>query len=559
MSGDLFSYTNTGEPKHIVNEFIDEVSTCARWLTDECNRLSHNNRTPKSQEESTRLAYDCMLQKTVIEEKKMLWQSVLATSIQMAGLASNVIERHDLPPTPKELMSDFHRQEVLAFLKRARASYGRTALCLSGGAMMGTFAVIASLSCSTHLVMNYLGLYHFGHARALIEAGVLPNIISGTSGGSVVGAILCTRTDEELLRDLNPNELIKHITCFDRPWGERLKSLWKTGSLFSFEAWMEKIQWFSKGLTFLEAYKKTGRVFCVTLSSTTLKAPSVLLNHVTAPNVTIASAVVASAAVPGFVPPCSLQYKAADGSLHFHDGETYWDGSIERDIPVDGLAEMFNCGYFVVCQTNPHVVPFFYNCKGAVGRPSRWSSGMQEDSWRGGFVLAALEMYLKNDMKAKMRFLRDVEAGVSFTSSMMVQEFEGSTTIVPQVRFVDYFRLFSDPKLEEIYHYYQNGSVAAYEHLAVIKLHYKLADLMDECIDALEKERTKRKPVRRTKMNIPIDEMRVNGLVSVAKTTSADSDDSARNSPSTVTSDENIQSSDDEDEYERSWNRPDPH
>jgi hypothetical protein len=140
MSGDLFSYTNTGEPKHIVNEFIDEVSTCARWLTNECNRLSHNNdRKARSQEESKKQVYDNILHRTVSEEKKILWQSVLSTSIRMAGITTNDDdERHDLPTTPKDLMSVFHRQEVLMFLKRARASYGRTALCFSGGAMMGT-------------------------------------------------------------------------------------------------------------------------------------------------------------------------------------------------------------------------------------------------------------------------------------------------------------------------------------------------------------------------------------------------------------------------------------
>lgn len=61
-------------------------------------------------------------------------------------------------------------------------------------------------------------------------------------------------------------------------------------------------------MTFLEAYRKTGRIFCVTLSSTTKKAPPVLLNYLTAPDVTLASAVIASAAVPGFVPPVRLQY-----------------------------------------------------------------------------------------------------------------------------------------------------------------------------------------------------------------------------------------------------------
>lgn len=154
-------------------------------------------------------------------------------------------------------------------------------------------------------------------------------------------------------------------------------------------------------LTFAEAYRKTGRIFCVTLSSTTKKAPPVLLNYLTAPDVTIASAVIASAAVPGFVQPVRLQYSKCSihsngqrvqplrhllcrgktvhlklsniilctsestedskGVVRSQAGETYFDGSIEQDIPVAGLAEMFNCQFFIACQCNPHVVPFFFN------------------------------------------------------------------------------------------------------------------------------------------------------------------------------------------------------
>lgn len=146
-----------------------------------------------------------------------------------------------------------------------------------------------------------------------------------------------------------------------------------------------------------------------------------------------------SAAVPGFVAPVQLQIKGSDGVVRSAGDETYYDGSIEQDIPVNGLAEMLNCQFFVACQCNPHVVPFFFDSKGGVGRPSRWSSGEQEASWRGGFLLAALEMYLKNDMKAKFVFLRDIEAMIGFTSTMMTQEFHGSTTIVPQVQLRDFF------------------------------------------------------------------------------------------------------------------------
>jgi len=95
-------------------------------------------------------------------------------------------------------------------------------------------------------------------------------------------------------------------------------------------------------------------------------------------------------------------------------------------------------------------------------------------------------MYLKNDMKAKCVFLNDVEAAVGFTSTMLIQDFEGSTTVVPSVRFRDFFSLFSDPKLEDLYHYFQAGAVAAYGHISMISLHYKIANAIDDCVAKLE-------------------------------------------------------------------------
>jgi len=375
-----------------------------------------------------------------------------------------------------------HRETVKIFLKRARAAYGRTALCLSGGAMMGN--------------------YHFGSVKALLENDALPHIISGTSAGSAIGALLCTRTDEELKEQLDPEVLADKLLCFGRPWKERIKSLWKSGCMFDGEEWLSLIKWFTCGdLTFEEAYRKTGRVLCITLSATTKKAPPVLLNYVTAPDVVIASAIIASAAVPGFVQPVLLQRKDADGVVRRqeeHKDQTYWDGSIEQDIPTAGLAEMLNCQFFLAAQANPHIVPFFYNSKGDVGRPSRWSRGTKDDSWRGGFLLSALELYLKLDMRAKFHFLNDLEAAVGFTSTLMTQQYGGTTTIVPQVSFKDYFKLFSNPTLDDLYRYFQGGSVAAYQHIAMVKLHYQIANALDECLDSLESDEAgAQKPPRR--------------------------------------------------------------
>jgi predicted acylesterase/phospholipase RssA len=86
-------------------------------------------------------------------------------------------------------------------------------------------------------------------------------------------------------------------------------------------------------MTFAEAYKKTGRVLCITLSAIEKKSPPVLINYISAPNVVIASAILASAAVPGFVQPIRLQIKDADGRISFQGAnkdQLYWDGSIEQ-------------------------------------------------------------------------------------------------------------------------------------------------------------------------------------------------------------------------------------
>jgi NTE family protein len=71
--------------------------------------------------------------------------------------------------------------------RRASHCYGRTALMMSSGGM--------------------LMFFHFGVAKALFEQGVLPNVISGSSAGSIVAAVVGTRTDEELKGFLTPENL----------------------------------------------------------------------------------------------------------------------------------------------------------------------------------------------------------------------------------------------------------------------------------------------------------------------------------------------------------------
>jgi hypothetical protein len=71
------------------------------------------------------------------------------------------------------------REEKLDFFERASHCYGRSALMLSGGGTLGTF--------------------HVGVLKALIESDVLPDVISGSSAGSIITAVAGTHTNQELM------------------------------------------------------------------------------------------------------------------------------------------------------------------------------------------------------------------------------------------------------------------------------------------------------------------------------------------------------------------------
>lgn len=55
---------------------------------------------------------------------------------------------------------------------------------------------LCSSLLTIHLIL--IGLMHIGVVKTLYENKVLPRIISGSSCGSIIAAILCTRTDEEI-------------------------------------------------------------------------------------------------------------------------------------------------------------------------------------------------------------------------------------------------------------------------------------------------------------------------------------------------------------------------
>ncbi|KAI8721203.1 Patatin-like phospholipase domain-containing protein [Fusarium sp. LHS14.1] len=341
-------------------------------------------------------------------------------------------------------------EQKRVLFKHVYANYGRTALCLSGGA---AFAY-----------------YHIGVVRALLDADLLPDVITGTSGGALIAALVATRTNEELKELLVP-ALSERINACREPFTVWLPRWWKTGARFDSVDWAQRCGWWTRGsMTFREAYERTGRILNVTCVPADPHSPTILCNYLTSPDCVIWSAVLASAAVPGILNPVVLMMKTRDGTLEpYSFGHKWKDGSLRTDIPIKALNTHFNVNFTIVSQVNPHINLFFFSSRGSVGHPVTHRKGR---GWRGGYLMSAFEHYLKLDMNKWLKFIRHAELlprplGQDW-SQLWLQEFSGTITIWPKSRISDFWHILTDPDAPRLSRMIHEGKQSAFPKLKFI-------------------------------------------------------------------------------------------
>ncbi|KAI9741044.1 MAG: hypothetical protein M1834_002755 [Cirrosporium novae-zelandiae] len=331
--------------------------------------------------------------------------------------------------------------------RRLDTQLGRTALCLSGGA------------CFAY--------YHFGIIKSLLDSNLLPDVITGTSGGALVASLIGTRTNDELKKLLVP-ALAYRITACEEGMSSWIKRWYRTGARFDSIEWAKKSSWFTRGsLTFREAYERTGRILNVSCVPSDPHSPTILNNYLTSPDCVIWSAVLASAAVPGILNPIVLMKKNPDGSISpYSFGHKWKDGSLRTDIPLKALNLHFNVNFSLVSQVNPHVNLFFFSSRGSVGRPVTHRKGR---GWRGGFLGSAAEQYLKLDFIKWLKVLRHLEllprpAGQDW-SEVWLQRFEGTITVWPRGKLTDFMYILTDPTPERLSMMLQVGQQSTFPKL----------------------------------------------------------------------------------------------
>lgn len=353
-------------------------------------------------------------------------------------------------------------EQKRVLFKHVYTNYGRTALCLSGGA---AFAY-----------------YHAGVVKALLDEDLLPDVITGTSGGALVAALVATRTNDELKELLIP-ALAERINACSEPFTTWVPRWWKTGARFDSVDWAQRCSWWSRGsMTFKEAFERTGRILNVTCVPADPHSPTILCNYLTSPDCVIWSAVLASAAVPGILNPVVLMMKTRDGTLvPYSFGHKWKDGSLRTDIPIKALNTQFNVNFTIVSQVNPHINLFFFSSRGSVGHPVTHRKGR---GWRGGYLMSAFEHYLKLDMNKWLKFIRHAELlprplGQDW-SQLWLQQFSGTITIWPKTILSDFWHILSDPEPPRLARMIHEGRQSAFPKLKFVANRLKLERLVEQ-------------------------------------------------------------------------------
>ena len=339
------------------------------------------------------------------------------------------------------------------FFQRASHCYGRSALMLSGG---GT-----------------LGYFHLGVLKALIEQDLCPAVISGASAGAFVAAMVGTRTNEEFLAMFKDDWIARTLTenrsDIKLGFGKR-----NTIDMQVIRAEMERV---IPDMTFLEAYRKTGRSINITISPSSPRQTSRLLNHIASPNVTVLSGVLASAALPGVFSPVTLEARNIHGEIRPYLPSHRWiDGSFSQDLPAKRLGRMYGVNHFIVSQVMP-----------GLGKEPNTRPGMRQIT--SDALVAATKAVVRGSLdwiQRRTNVSPRVGTTMNTVNALIDQQFVGDINIFPAYGISNLEMILRILSEEEMAHLIKAGERAAWGRIPAIANTTRIGRTLDKILHEFE-------------------------------------------------------------------------
>ena len=240
-------------------------------------------------------------------------------------------------------------------------------------------------------------------------------------------------------------------------------------------------------MTFQEAYNRTRRILNICVSPSSVYELPTLLNYITAPNVLIWSAVAASCSIPLVFSSAELVVKNPLTGLNeaWNPTPLRWiDGSVDNDLPMTRLAEMFNVNHFIVSQVNPHVTPFLSTTSPSLTP----SSPLFALNVRISAVVAPLTEFAKSEALHRLQILSQLRIFPNLcnkTRNMLSQKYSGDITILPRVEYMDLGKLLTNPTPEFMKKACREGEKATWPLLGRVKCAVEVELELDKAVGEL--------------------------------------------------------------------------
>ena len=304
--------------------------------------------------------------------------------------------------------------------------------------------------------------------KALWSEGVLPSILSGASGGSIVAAMVCTRADRDIGAYLDKRKLAN-------PAVERDYRRMAAADV------ADRLAELIPDLTFQEAYEISGRHLNVSVAPAEKHQNGRLLNAITAPNVLIREAVAASCAVPGVFPPVMLMARDDQGNRVPYQPDRRWvDGSVTHDIPTKRLERLYGVNHHIVSQANPIALPFATDTRKQMAP----IEAIQHAS------ITTFKAWLNANMvifQKPLELVPPLNSIANLARSVINQEYTGDINIIRPPKFWSPAKILSDLGQEDIDELVDTGQRTAWPKIEMVRIQTAISRALEGILAKIDK------------------------------------------------------------------------
>jgi TAG lipase/steryl ester hydrolase/phospholipase A2/LPA acyltransferase len=163
------------------------------------------------------------------------------------------------------------------------------------------------------------------------------------------------------------------------------------------------------------------------------------------------------------------------------DPDAKWiDGSVDNDLPMTRLAEMFNVNHFIVSQVNPHVVPFLEKEEEVVAAEVNGTAFEAGPHW-----MSSVASLAKGEVLHRLQVLADMGIFPTYATKLrglLSQRYSGDINIFPAISYADFPRVLSNPTTEYMLGCLLTGQRATWPKMSRIQNHVAIELALDSLI-----------------------------------------------------------------------------